>query len=101
MQQENAQIIAAMPAKQPNSYPLRMPAELRERLEKAAEDEGVSVNALIIRLLQEALNRPHGDITAYSSSELLHEVIVRYGQMVKIEISTAGPSKDKRAKGEP
>lgn len=36
------------------SYPLRMPAELRERLEEAATETGRSVNAEIVARLQQS-----------------------------------------------
>lgn len=72
--------------KQPNSYPLRMPDELRARLEAAAKAEGRSVNALIVNLLQDALDYPPKNIGAYSSGDLLEEVVKRYGQVMRIEI---------------
>lgn len=36
------------------SYPLRMPAELRERLEEAAAETGRSMNAEIVARLQQS-----------------------------------------------
>jgi hypothetical protein len=72
--------------KQQNSYPLRMPDELRTRLEAAAKAEGRSVNALIVSLLQDALDHPPGDIGVYSSGALLEEVVKRYGNVMRIEI---------------
>ncbi len=36
------------------SYPLRMPDELRRRLEEAAEESGRSVNAEIVARLQQS-----------------------------------------------
>ena len=72
--------------KQQNSFPLRMPDELRARLEIAAKAEGKSVNALIVSMLQDALDYPPGDIAAYSSGALLEEVVKRYGDVMHIEI---------------
>lgn len=76
--------------KQQNSYPLRMPNELRERLEEVAKSQGKSVNALIVQLVQDALDYPPGDVTAIPSPTLLHEVMVRYGKVVNIEIRAVG-----------
>jgi hypothetical protein len=73
-------------SKQQNSYPLRMPDELRARLESAAQAEGKSVNALIVSLLQDALDHPPGDIGSYPSGVLLEEVVKRYGNVMRIEI---------------
>jgi hypothetical protein len=78
-------------AKQQNSYPLRMPVELRDRLEAVAEATGKSVNALIVEMLQDALDHPPGDLKAFSSPDLLHEVILRYGSLVKIEVKAESP----------
>jgi hypothetical protein len=72
--------------KQQNSYPLRMPDELRARLEAVAKAEGRSVNALIVNMLQDALDYPPGNISAYSSGALLEEVVKRYGHVMRIEI---------------
>lgn len=40
--------------KQQNSYPLRMPDELRTRLEEMAKANGRSLNAEIVAILQSA-----------------------------------------------
>ena len=42
------------PAKQQNSYPLRMPEELRARLEEMARANGRSMNSEIVAILQRA-----------------------------------------------
>lgn len=65
-----------------------MPIELRNRLEEAAKTRGKSVNALIVQLVQDGLDHPPGTVSAIPSATLLHEVMARYGQMVKIEIKT-------------
>lgn len=74
------------PSKQQNSYPLRVPEELRARLKSAAQAEGKSVNALIVSLLQDALDHPPRDIGSYPSGVLLEEVVKRYGNVMRIEI---------------
>lgn len=43
-----------MTEKQPPSYPLRMPQELRERLAEVAKESGRSMNAEIVARLQES-----------------------------------------------
>lgn len=45
-----------MTAPQPAPYPLRMPAELRERIAARAEANGRSLNAEIVALLRAALD---------------------------------------------
>jgi predicted DNA-binding protein len=44
--------------KQQNSYPLRMPGELRARLEALAKANGRSMNAEIVAILQRAVEAP-------------------------------------------
>jgi len=45
------------------SYPLRMPKQLRERLERAAEEAGRSVNAEIVARLRESFeSKPSHDL---------------------------------------
>jgi plasmid stability protein len=46
--------------KQQNSYPLRMPDELRARLEALAKANGRSMNAEIVAILQRAVEAPQG-----------------------------------------
>ena len=72
--------------KQPHSYPLRMPADLRQRLEEMAKASGKSVNAEIVSILQKAVDNKTSDLSAVSSGDLLNEVIARYGQSIRIEI---------------
>jgi predicted DNA-binding protein len=45
-----------MTEKQPPSYPLRMPQELRERLAEVAKKSGRSMNAEIVARLEESLD---------------------------------------------
>lgn len=72
--------------KQPHSYPLRMPNELRQRLEEMAKASGKSVNAEIVSILQKAVDRQESDLSAIPSGDLLNEVIARYGKSIRIEI---------------
>lgn len=46
--------------KQQNSYPLRMPDELRARLEALSKANGRSMNAEIVAILQRAVDTPPG-----------------------------------------
>lgn len=73
--------------KQQNSFPLRMPDELRQQLEAMAKEDGRSVNALIIALLQSSLDNKNQPLSKIPSGELLAEVLLRYGKEVRIEIS--------------
>lgn len=47
-----------MTEKQPPSYPLRMPSELREQLAEAAKASGRSMNAEIVTRLQSSFSMP-------------------------------------------
>ncbi|MGK5028474.1 Arc family DNA-binding protein [Janthinobacterium sp. MDT1-19] len=73
--------------KQQNSYPLRMPSELRQRLEARAKASGRSVNAEIVEMLSAALDGQPATVAELSSGALLHEVIERYGAKVQIVVS--------------
>lgn len=57
---------------QPQSYPLRMPIDLREQIEKAAELNKRSLNAEILARLEESLNAnsTHNN----PETELLHKL---------------------------
>lgn len=72
--------------KQQKSYPLRMPAELRQSLEDMAKASGKSINAEIVAILQKAVDNQGRDLSEISSGDLLNEVIARYGQSIRIEI---------------
>lgn len=56
-----------MTEKQPPSYPLRMPQELRERLAEVAKKSGRSMNAEIVARLEESFSD-----TAGVDNALLH-----------------------------
>lgn len=73
-------------SKQQASYPLRMPAELRERLEEMAKAHGKSINAEIVSILQAAVDSQGSDLSAVAGGDLLQELLARYGQQIRIEI---------------
>lgn len=68
---------------QQNSYPLRMPDEMRARLESSAKESGRSTNAEIVALLTAALDARPG-LASISTGALLEEVINRLGARVQI-----------------
>ena len=74
-------------SKQQNSYPLRMPSELRQRLEARAKASGRSMNAEIIDMLSATLDGRPATVSELSAGALLHEVIERYGARVQILVS--------------
>lgn len=57
-----------MTEKQPPSYPLRMPQELRERLAEVAKESGRSMNAEIVARLE-------GSLSESSDAEMVHKLI--------------------------
>ena len=73
--------------KQQNSFPLRMPEDLRKRLEERAKANGRSVNAEIVAMLQQALDNQGAGLGAIPAGMLLNEVIERYGSMLQIVIA--------------
>lgn len=85
--------------KQQNSYPLRMPPELRQQLEARAAENSRSMNAEIVAILQRAIEMPTCDLRTVSSGELLHEVIARYGEAIRIEIGGTATADLKNHKG--
>ena len=68
-------------------YPLRMPDELRQRLEARAKDTGRSVNAEIITILTAALDGRGLALGDLSGGALLDEVIERYGARLHVIVS--------------
>lgn len=72
--------------KQQNSFPLRMPDELRARLEARAKATGRSANAEIISMLTAALNA-ESDLASISAEVLVKEVVDRLGASVRILVS--------------
>lgn len=49
-----------MTSQQPIPYPLRLPADLRERLTERAKANGRSLHAEIVAILQHAVETPSG-----------------------------------------
>ncbi|HEX8615638.1 MAG TPA: Arc family DNA-binding protein [Telluria sp.] len=86
---------------QPTPFPLRMPPELRERLEARAKKNGRSANAEIVSMVKAALEGASG-LAAATSGELLDEVVNRYGAKVQIvvtpEVAAQASIKPKRKK---
>jgi hypothetical protein len=74
-------------AKQQNSFPLRMPAELRERLEARAKENGRSANSEIVALLSDLLDVPPTALSRVPAGTLLDEIVTRYGARVQIVVS--------------
>ena len=70
--------------RQQNSYPLRMPEELRKQYEERAKANGRSVNAEIIATLQHSMNAQNVELSQVASAVLLDEVIARYGAKLQI-----------------
>lgn len=61
--------ISNMTEKQPPSYPLRMPQELRERLAEVAKANGRSMNAEILARLQSSFDLAPPDRIAVDTSQ--------------------------------
>ena len=72
--------------KQQNSFPLRMPVDLRARLERRANDTGRSANSEIVTMLTAALDA-ESDLASISTDVLFKEVISRLGARVQIVVS--------------
>lgn len=70
--------------KQQNSFPLRMPEDLRAQYEERAKANGRSVNAEIIATLQQSMRAQNADLSQVASGVLLDEVIARYGAKLQI-----------------
>lgn len=67
------------------SYPLRMPDELKERLQEAAQESGRSVNAEIVARLLESFV-PHAELTRAEVVAVVKETVdelVHRGQLPK------------------
>jgi plasmid stability protein len=72
--------------KQQNSFPLRMPDELRARVERRASATGRSANSEIVAMLTAALDA-ESDLASISADVLLKELINRLGARVQIVVS--------------
>ncbi len=83
------------PLKQPNSFPLRMPDELRARIEARAEKNSRSANAEIVVMLTAMLDA-ESELGAVPTDALLAAVVARLGASVQIVLPTAPEPKAKR-----
>jgi plasmid stability protein len=72
--------------KQQNSFPLRMPDDLRARLESRAKSTGRSANSEIITMLTAALDA-ESDLASISAEVLIKELVNRLGASVQIVVS--------------
>jgi plasmid stability protein len=74
-------------SKQQNSFPLRMPEEMRKRLEERAKENGRSMTAEIVAMLQQVLDSEGSNLSGVPAGILLHEVIERYGAKLQIIVA--------------
>lgn len=70
------------------SYPLRMPTELRQRLEEAADASGRSMNAEIVTRLEQSLHGEH--------ARLKREEVVAIVRATLEELKVLGTPRKKR-----
>lgn len=78
---------------QTTPFPLRMPPELRERLEARAKSNGRSANSEIVAMVTAMLDTTSPDLVSVPAGVLLEEVIARFGArkvQIVIENSPAG-----------
>jgi hypothetical protein len=67
-------------------FGLRMPSDLKARVDAAAESNGRSINAECVARLQESFEA-RADLTALPVGVLLDEIIQRLGARVQIVIA--------------
>lgn len=80
-------ILAAMPIlKQPNSYPLRMPDELRANLEECAKASGRKLNAEILARLKQSVEAPLPNLAWPDLAKLLQREAEKQGAKITITI---------------
>ena len=72
--------------KQPNSFPLRMPDELRRRIEARAADNSRSANAEIVVMLTAMLDA-ESDLAAIPTDLLVPAALKRLGTAVQIIVA--------------
>jgi len=73
-------------AKQPNSFPLRMPDELRARIEARAATTNRSSNAEIVVMLTTMLDA-ESDLAAVPTDVLVPAALKRLGSAVQIVVA--------------
>ena len=74
---------------QATPFPLRMPPELRERLEVLAKKNGRSVNSEIVAMIGAALDAGT-DVSTIPTERLLSEVVERLGGTLQLVLSQEG-----------
>ncbi|WP_426117239.1 Arc family DNA-binding protein [Massilia sp. PWRC2] len=72
--------------KQPNSFPLRMPDELRARIEQRAASNSRSANAEIVVMLTAMLDA-ESDLAAIPTHVLVPAALKRLGSTVQIVVT--------------
>lgn len=72
--------------KQPNSYPLRMPDELRAHLEECAKASGRKLNAEIVVRLQQSVEAPRPNLAWSDLAKLLQSEAEKQGAKITITI---------------
>jgi hypothetical protein len=72
--------------KQSNSYPLRMPDDLRASLEECAKASGRKLNAEIVARLQQSLESPTPDLAWADLAKLLQSEAEKQGAKITITI---------------
>lgn len=78
--------------KQPNSFPLRMPDELRARVEERANANGRSANAEIVVMLSAALDA-ESDLASVKTEILLAATLKRLHASLQIVVPEAQAKK--------
>jgi hypothetical protein len=78
--------------KQPNSFPLRMPDELRARIEERANGNSRSANAEIVVMLTAALDA-QSDLASIPTEMLLAATVKRLHASVQIVVPEAQAKK--------
>lgn len=74
-----------------NPFGLRLQPELKEKLEAMARKVPHSLNAEIVKRLEESLTARHS-LSEYSDGELLDELIRRYGRdAIRVQIDIKKP----------
>lgn len=72
--------------KQPNSYPLRMPDDLRARLEEFAKANNRKLNAEIVERLQQSLDTSTPSLAWSDLAKLLQSEAEKQGAKITITI---------------
>lgn len=74
--------------KQPNSFPLRMPDDLRARIEARAEANNRSANAEIVVMLTAALDA-ESDLASIPTEALLAQTLKRLHATIQVVVPEA------------